>query len=299
MPASSFALPANSDRIRMNSAKDFYDQFGRKLLGDYASNNPRMASAIAFVVAQLSRHKSTRILDIGCGIGWSCHEIIRTLPASSVQGIDLSAALISLAKRLFAHERIRFEAADVTQTEWKASCVDRYDACVLIDVLEHIPKNCRAAFIASLELILQPQAVVLLSCPTVYHQQYLRAHDRDGLQPIDEDISLPDLQQIAGTMGGEVTHFEYKSVWRPNDYFHAAIERGHERDYLERSVPLSAEVTLEPGQRRAQRLREAVDVIGEAEARKLALLAAPALSRRLRAFPTRLRKRSTQSDGKA
>ena len=299
MHASSFASPANSVRIHMNPAKEFYDHFGRKLLGDYASNNPRMASAISFVVAQLSRHRSTRILDIGCGIGWSCHEIIRALPASSVQGIDLSPALINLAKRLFADERIRFDAADVTQTDWKASCVDRYDACVLVDVLEHIPKNSRTTFIASLEPILQPRAVVMLSCPTVYHQQYLRAHDRAGLQPIDEDVSLPDLQQIAGAMGGEVTYFEYKSVWRPNDYFHAAIERGHEGDYLERSVPVSAEVTLEPGQQRARRLREAVDVIGNAEVRKLAMLAAPPLSRRLRAIPSRLAKRSARPDSTA
>lgn len=264
----------------MNSAKEFYEQFGQKLLADYASGNSRMESAISFVTAKLTRHNSAQILDLGCGIGWSCHEIMRALPAASVRGVDLSGSLIKLAQLLFADARISYETADVTETQWRSSHDRRYDACVLIDVFEHIPKSYRTSFIESIEKLLAPRSVVMLTCPSVFHQRYLRTHNPGELQPVDEDVSLQDLLFFADAVGGEVTHFEYKSIWRANDYFHAAIHRGHEGDYSEPVRPVRPR-TLERKPDRVRRMHKLAGVIGDSELQVLTKLAARSVWQRV------------------
>lgn len=56
-----------------------------------------------------------RVLDVGCGAGWTTREAARTAVAGSVLGVDLSAPAVGRARDLAAAEGLRnvaFECAD-------------------------------------------------------------------------------------------------------------------------------------------------------------------------------------------
>ena len=63
-----------------------------------------------------------------------------------------------------------------------------------------------------------------MTCPTPWHQQMLREQGK-GLQIIDEDVSMEDVQSFAEAIGGFVGLYRAMSIWNANDYFHAIIER--------------------------------------------------------------------------
>lgn len=203
-------------------AKNFYDKFTKKLVTDYISGNIRMEEALDFVVSHIPNNV-TRILDVGCGIGWSTFEMSKAFPDCTIFGVDLSPNSISCAQQLFKKENTNFRQADVTKDEIYSS--NTVDAIVMIDVLEHISESDRYDFIEHINRLLNENGLFIVTCPTVYHQNYLREKG-EGLQPVDEDITLDIMNEIAKQMNGEITFFSYKSIWHSNDYFHAVIQKG-------------------------------------------------------------------------
>lgn len=205
----------------MNNAKGFYDKFDHKLIQDFISGNKRIIEAILFIKKNLQVTKPANILDIGCGLGWSSYELGETFPEASILGLDLSDKLISRAKEIFGGENRRFLCQDLT-SEFTGE-YGKYDTVVMIDVFEHIPSEHRSGFYHDLKQKLDNQFLVFITCPTKYHQQYLREQNPAGLQPVDEDVDANVLQQFADEIGGELIHFTFKSIWNQNDYFHAII----------------------------------------------------------------------------
>ena len=213
----------------MNSkykAKSFYNQFGAKLLRDFVNGNPRMEMAILSACNKLKQFQRKAVLDLGFGLGWSSFEFSRAVPDLNVLGIDLSPQLRDLASALFSeNSRLQFECQDLCDSSWSEKFRSDYDACVMLDVYEHIPRSERSDFHAALASKLADDAIVILSCPTILHQSYLRDERPDALQPVDEDVTFKDLLILAHTLGGELIHLAYQSVWTSHDYFHAVISR--------------------------------------------------------------------------
>lgn len=207
-------------------ARPFYDQFASKLVRDFLGGNRRLEAAITFAGEYLVRTRRKAILDLGCGIGWSTYEFSRSCPHSVIHGLDLSPKLVAIAQRMFPeNERRRFFCGDLTAHGWPDGMGRKYDACVMLDVYEHIPRASRATFHAALGSLLTPDAVMVLTCPTPLHQQYLRDSYPDRLQPVDEDVCLTEVQQLAADISARIVHFEYKGIWRQNDYFHAVLQK--------------------------------------------------------------------------
>ena len=134
-------------------------------------------------------------------------------------------------------ERIEFVCNDLTHQDWSENHSRRFDACVMLDVYEHIPKASRSMLHQALSSVLNEDAVLVLSCPSPLHQRFLREHEPEGLQPVDEDVALVDLLQLARELSAELSHFEYKSIWATNDYFHAAIDRNLSRNESSERLP--------------------------------------------------------------
>jgi hypothetical protein len=63
--------------------------------------------------------EGTRVLDVGCGIGWSSISLARAFPSLRVDGIDADEASIAEAERLAADagmgDRVRFRVADAAE----------------------------------------------------------------------------------------------------------------------------------------------------------------------------------------
>ena len=100
-----------------------------------------------------------RILDIGCGIGWSTHEFANYFNEAVVKGIDLSPVLINTADRLFNRDNLSYQVFDITSNV----PTQTFDAVVMIDVYEHIPKKERANFHLALKKLLKRQRKITIS----------------------------------------------------------------------------------------------------------------------------------------
>lgn len=229
----------------------FYDGFVRRLLRDYVTGNPRATAALLKALAFVP-DGAMRILDVGCGIGWSTFEIARHRPDALVDGVDLSPALVDTATALFAEEaRVRFQVADFLEAELPTGA---FGAAVLLDVYEHFPSSRRPQVHARLDALLARDARLVMTTPTVEHQAYLRREDPDGLQPVDEDVTPGDLERIAAALGGRIVLHDVISVWRADDYQHVVIERGRpaasrSRARLERSRARRARIETTLGLR--------------------------------------------------
>jgi 2-polyprenyl-3-methyl-5-hydroxy-6-metoxy-1,4-benzoquinol methylase len=237
--------------------KHFYAGFANKLLSDYIGGNPRMLTAIRFALHTIPIN-ATQILDIGCGIGWSSWEVKRHYTDASVLGVDISPALLRIANTLFCAPNLQFMVSDITAEGGLPSA--NFDAILLLDVYEHIPCQDRVVFHRMLRHLIKDQGVIILTCPSVFHQNFLRTYKPEGLQPVDEDVALTDMLQLAQDVDGEVLHFNYQTIWNTNDYTHTVIQK---KPLYKQSAFKSHSkhvVNLEPERVRYQRAKNCLQV---------------------------------------
>jgi glycosyltransferase involved in cell wall biosynthesis len=208
------------DRVRDGEITAFYDTWTGHFLADYVYGNPRAEAAIRHIVAQIPRG-AKRIADVGCGIGWSTWEIRRHFPNAFVQGIDLSQKAIEAAISLFGDANVSFSVGDISQLPQIQD--GAFDTIVLGDVYEHIPKNRRPQFRATLRTSLAKGGRVILTFPSVGHQDFLRHNAGCGLQPVDEDVTFDDVRELAEGLDGRIACYKHVSIWKASDYVHASI----------------------------------------------------------------------------
>lgn len=190
----------------------YYDSFRERLVADYEYGNPRVTAALEFARDALADARS--VLDVGCGIGWSSAELARE--GKLVLGLDISPILIETAREMFG-ESSRFEVADFAEYESE----ERFDAVLMVDVYEHFPLDVRPCIY---ERLIQTRAQkIVLTVPTPQAQQFARDHEIP-LQPIDEDVTEEDIEELATRVRGGVVISRLVSVWRPDDYRHVLIE---------------------------------------------------------------------------
>lgn len=208
--------------VDSRGAPALYDTADERLLADYVAGDAWRGAGIKHALRHIPR-TSQRVLDIGCGVGWSTRELGRLLPAARVTGIDTSAARIHLATRLTRASNVDYAVQDVLSENWDHGRT--YDAIILLDVYEHVPAAVRPRFHQRLAKLLGERGVVILAGPSPEHQAYLRRHNPDGLQPVDEDVDEAALTAAALGMGARLVMFESVKVWRPNDHARAVIVR--------------------------------------------------------------------------
>jgi len=104
----------------------------------------------------------------------------------------------------------------------------KWDVIILPDVYEHIPKDARATLHQKIDQLLTERGRILVTVPSPGKQASLYATG-EGLQIVDEIVTLEDLHVVARSVGGVLTYFNMISVWETDDYIHAAIQRGAER----------------------------------------------------------------------
>jgi SAM-dependent methyltransferase len=96
------------------------------------------------VDARLRREPAARVVDLGCGAGWSAIALARQYPLVSVDGFDLDPASVALARGNAAAagvaERVRFEARDAGDPGL-AGC---YELGVVFEALHDMPRPVEA-----------------------------------------------------------------------------------------------------------------------------------------------------------
>ena len=203
-----------------SKVKEYYDAFGKTFIRDLIRENPRV-KAVHRLFREAIPVQTKSILVVGCGSGRDAWELVeRVAPQAEVLAVDISGNNIRIAETLFYHPRVTYKMVDILEDDIEGW----WQYIVLPDVYEHIPKDRRSDLHQRLKQHLTHDGRIIMTCPTPWHQQMLREQGK-GLQIIDEDVTMEDVQSFAKDIGGFVGLYRAMSIWNSNDYFHAIIER--------------------------------------------------------------------------
>lgn len=235
-----------------DAVENFYDEFSQRYIRDYVQGNLRVDRQIQFFSEAIPRD-TRRILVIGCGSGESAlHLVTQVAPAAEVLAVDLSSESVQMACKLFPHPQIQYRQVDVIKEELSG----QWDVIAMPDVLEHIPVDAREAMYARFNTLLSDQGRVLITCPAPSSRRS-RRRQAGELQIIDEDVTVENLLAFAQAVAGRLSFFRLQSIWHPNDYFHAMLEREPDVEgglTVQTAIPIKGCVSLSPMQKVFKRL---------------------------------------------
>jgi arsenite methyltransferase len=122
----------------------------------------RIADAVrrrGIVLDALDAEAGERILDVGCGPGFYCAELLEQVGASGfVAGVDGSEAMLELARaRCAGHDNIELHQADAVSVPVEAAS---FDAALSVQVLEYVADA--SAALAEMHRALRPGGRVLV-----------------------------------------------------------------------------------------------------------------------------------------
>ena len=220
MPEEKKNLTRDGQKVSSKEVKDFYDEFTDRFARDYIEGNKRVDAQLDFLINVLST-SAKRILVVGCGTGLVPAVISSQLvPGADVMAVDISHKNIELAKLLFAKQHVTYRHLDVLSQELSES----WDVIILPDVYEHIARTSRPTLHARLKELLSKDGSIMMTFPSVEHQNKLQ-QTGEGLQVIDELVTLEDVEILAKETGCSLTYYNTVSVWNQGDYVHAVIDR--------------------------------------------------------------------------
>jgi hypothetical protein len=144
-----------------------YGPDGREGVGD--ANRPRYLTAlpnawlpaIPDVHTRLTSEPPARVADIGCGTGWSSIAVARAYPAVIVDGSDVDAESIAIARENAAaaglDDRVRFEERDAAHAGVPGV---RYDLITFFECLHDMPRPVEA-LAAALAMLGEDGSIVI------------------------------------------------------------------------------------------------------------------------------------------
>ncbi len=142
--------------------------------------------------------KNSNVLEIGCGIGSVSHLILKYISDGSFVGLDISPESIKAAKHFNAfHKKAEFLVNDMSSF----THTTKFDFVVFPDVLEHIPVEQHSNIFKIIADLTTPNASVLINIPEPNHLNWMRNHEPEKLQIIDQALSMQDLVNNAYPFG--------------------------------------------------------------------------------------------------
>lgn len=208
----------------LEDIQQYYDlHVGNKLRG-FVEGNARVERAWSTITAWAPQRPG-RILEVGCGIGDLSWRMAHVWPSVEVTGLDISAASLAVAEKLFASERIAFRQGPLK----KGALDGKMDLVVLIDVYEHIARADRPLLHAAIRELMDDGSRIILSFPTPRHLEWLRRNKPSEIQPVDEDISIATISALASETATDVLFYQEVDIWHHGDYAHAVL--GRQRDF--------------------------------------------------------------------
>lgn len=159
---------------------------------------------------------NSNVLEIGCGIGTVTRLIARATPQGNVLAVDISPKSIEMARKFnskFSH--VEFAVSDMTDFERS----EKFDFVVLPDVIEHIPLEQHPHLFQTIAKHLHENSVVAINIPHPLYLTWLREHQPEKLQIIDQPIHTDQLLQNTYAAGLYLHKLESYSLFLEiNDY---------------------------------------------------------------------------------
>lgn len=120
---------------------------------------------VAQAVEIIKSSGAKTVLEVGCGDGWNCGEMVKA--GLDVVGIDWSQNAVLYAS-MFVPDA-KFYRGDVRDAEFLNLFPDKFDALALIEVLEHIPPNDCISAMSNIATPLKSGGTFVLTTPSVNH----------------------------------------------------------------------------------------------------------------------------------
>lgn len=201
-----------------NEIREYYDSQVQGKLRGYVEGNDRVECAW-LTIEQWAGEEPARVLEVGCGIGDITWRMSQRWINSHVVGLDVSQHSLRLAEALFGESRISFCEGPLVKERLSGS----FDLIVLMDVYEHIGVESRRELHEAIKELTNERTRIVLAFPTPRHLAWLKIHQPDKIQPIDEDITIETMSVLAHDTGTDVLFYKEVGVWHEGDYAHAVL----------------------------------------------------------------------------
>lgn len=218
-----------------SSVEEFYDEFTTQQLD--AGINHRHLS-IQRWLEQFGLNPTSKVLEIGCGIGTQTELLLRFLTSGSVTAIDISEKSINLAKqRLSKYSNVTFKAGDIAQI----SIEEKFDIILLPDVLEHIPISNHKELFEKLSGVIEEDGILVIHIPDPDALCWTRKVHPEQLQIIDQPIFLDELLKNLGNTDFKIEFLKSYSIYTQDpDYQIIMLKKNAKnRSYLGRQSYLN------------------------------------------------------------
>ena len=197
--------------------KHYYDKFAKRVLvRDFYYLNPRH-EAIKLLCDRFVQNGET-VLEIGCGVGIISKFLQKR--ASRVVAIDISEKNIDIARQYASSPTCEFAVVDIVEQAAELDKFGKFDAVLMADVIEHIPKVKYREQFSTIEDLLSDKGRVVLTFPSPEHQEYLTCEKPEARQLIDESIELGD---ILGVTALKLLNFSYRDIFGVSDYINVVL----------------------------------------------------------------------------
>ncbi len=194
-----------TEEVNAASRRYFERAHGREYwLNRPLSDRPPDPSALwrfGLLVAALRLQPGTRVLDFGCGTGWTSTLLARM--GFDVVGLDIAPAALELAReaarRDLAHApdaSLRFE---VYGGEAIAAPDGQFDAVLVFDAFHHLPNP--RELLGEFHRVLGPHGRFAFAEPGIGHVQGARSEAERAHGVLEEDVDIVQLYVTARAAG--------------------------------------------------------------------------------------------------
>ena len=206
--------------MKQKEISDFYDEFVQRQLKIGA--NERLISLYKRLL-NLGLKEDSKVLELGCGVGIFTKLLSKKTSTGILEAVDLSEKSVAVAKEeLKGKKNILLVVADVVKYQPKNS---GFDFITLMDVIEHIPLDQHEELFGNLAKICTEKTQIALNIPNPQYLGYMRIHNPESMQVIDQEVHLFPLMQHLEKHNLELTYFEKYGIWEEEDYHFMVIRK--------------------------------------------------------------------------
>jgi len=172
---------------------------------------------------KIGLQQNSNVLEIGCGIGTVSHLILKFITKGSFVGLDISPESIKMAKEFNSfHKKTEFLVNDMSNFTHST----KFDFVIFPDVLEHIPVEQHAVIFETISKLTSPNGVVLINIPEPNYLDWMRKHQPQGLQIIDQSLSIQDLLNNSYPFGFKLFSMNaYSLHYNITDYISVVLKK--------------------------------------------------------------------------
>ena len=146
---------------------------------------------VARVVELVKEAGARTAIEVGCGTGWNCAKLAEG--GLEVVGVDWSDNGIEHARRLVPNAQ--FYCGDITDPVLMQEFRNAFDACIFVEVLEHIPPKKSVLALRNIIQLIQVGGRFVLTTPSINVPRSNPQHYRHFTQ-----TSLRELIRAAGQL---------------------------------------------------------------------------------------------------